>query len=171
MKKSILVTAVSGTGKSTVCKALQDMGCDSIDIESIDGLYELVNEKTGEVLPGNLEQISEGVDWNCNKAKLEKLLQSQTSEVTFYCGGMSNTDDIWDVFDAVIMLTVSDETTVNRLSTREPGEFGSTQVNREWALSWKHDLEARWIKRGCIQISAETSPEEVAQAIVNSIVN
>lgn len=104
MKSSVLVTAVSGTGKSTVCEALQAIGYNAIDIESIDGLYELVNEKTGEIIPGHLEQISEGVDWNCNKPRLEKLVESQTSELTFYCGGMSNTFDIWDVFDLVIML-------------------------------------------------------------------
>lgn len=57
MRKSVLITAVSGTGKSTVCKALHVMGHDSIDIESVKGLYELVSEKTGEVIPGNLEQI------------------------------------------------------------------------------------------------------------------
>jgi len=91
MRKSVLITAVSCTDKSTVCKALQEMGYDTIDIESIDGLYELVNEKTGEATPGNLEQISKGVGWNCNKARLEKLVESQKPELTFYCGGMSNT--------------------------------------------------------------------------------
>lgn len=168
MKKSILITAVSGTGKSTVCKALRSKGYDSIDIESIDGLYELVSE-TGEVIPGNMEQISEGIDWNCNKSKLQKLVKSQISELTFYCGGMSNTDDIWELFDSVIVLTVSDETTVKRLSTRQTGEFGNTKVNRDWALSWKHDLEARWMKKGCILINAEVNPEEIAEAIVGSV--
>jgi adenylate kinase len=42
MKKSVLITAVSGTGKSTVCKALHAMGHDAVDVESVDGLYELV---------------------------------------------------------------------------------------------------------------------------------
>jgi adenylate kinase family enzyme len=169
MRKSVLITAVSGTGKSSVCKALHAMRYDATDIESIDGLYELVNEKTGEVMPGNLEQISEGVDWNCNKQRLEKLVASQTSELTFYCGGMSNTFDIWDVFDLVIMLTISDEATIKRLSTRQSGEFGSTTVNRGWVLSWKHKFEKRLLDAGAVPVSAEDTPQEVAKLILSVV--
>lgn len=169
MKRSILITAVSGTGKSTVCKALQVMGYDAIDIESIDGLYELVNEKTGEVVPGNLEQISEGVDWNCNKPRLEKLVESQISELTFYCGGMSNTFDVFDVFDVVIMLTISDEATIKRLSTRQTGEFGSTKVNRDWVLSWKHSFEKRLLDAGAVPVNAEGVSQEVARLILGVV--
>jgi len=169
MKKSVLITAVSGTGKTTVCKALNELGCDAVDIESVAGLYELVNEKTGEVVPGNLEQISEGIDWNCNKSRLKKLVESQKSDVTFYCGGMSNTFDVWDAFDLVIMLTISDEATVRRLSTRQSGEFGSSKVNRDWVLSWKHSFEKRLLNDGAIPVNAEGDPQEVAKLIMNAV--
>jgi adenylate kinase family enzyme len=169
MKKSILITAVSGTGKSTVCKALHAMGYDSIDIESVDGLYELVNEKTGEVIPGNLEQISEGVDWNCNKLRLEKLVTSQTSELTFYCGGMSNTFEVWDTFTLVIMLTISDDATIKRLSTRQSGEFGSTRANRDWVLSWKHSFEKRLLDAGAVPVNAEGALQKIAKLILGVV--
>lgn len=167
MRKSVLITAVSGTGKSTVCKALHAMGHDAVDIEALYGLYELVNEKTGEVIPGNLEQISEGVDWNCNKPRLKKLVASQTSALTFYCGGMSNTFDVWDVFDLVIMLTISDEATIKRLSARRSGEFGSTKVNRDWVPSWKQSFEKRLLDAGAVPVNAEGTPQEVAKLILN----
>jgi adenylate kinase family enzyme len=169
MRKSVLITAVSGTGKSTVCKALHTKGYDAVDIESVDGLYELVNEKTGEVIPGNLEQISEGVDWNCNKARLEKLVESQKPELTFYCGGMSNTFDVWDAFDLVIMLTISDEATVKRLSARQTGEFGSTEANRDWVLSWKHSFEKRLLNAGAVPVNAEGTPQEIAKLILGVV--
>jgi broad-specificity NMP kinase len=169
MKTSVLVTAVAGTGKSTTCKALGKLGYDSRDIESIEGLYELVDGETGKVIPGNLDQIQDGIEWNCNKTKIEELVASQTTELTFYCGGMANTEDVWDVFDLVVILTVSDETTVQRLSTRTTGEFGSTKENRDWVLSWKHEVEQRWLNMGGIEVNAEASSEKVAQAIVDSI--
>jgi len=166
MKTSVLVTAVAGSGKSTVCKSLQRLGYHARDIEAIDGLYELVDEKTGRVVEDSMDQIREGLNWYCNKEKLQHIVASETAELTLYCGGMANTEDVWDVFDAVIVLTVSDETTVRRLSTRGPGEFGSTQENRDWVLSWKHDVEQRWLNMGGIAVSAEEGPDEVARLIV-----
>lgn len=169
MKTSILITAVAGTGKSTTCKALQQLGRDALDIESIAGLYELVDEKTGQPIPGGLDQIKDGVAWNCNKARLSKVLAAQAAEQTFYCGGMANTEEVWDVFDVVIVLTVSDDTTTKRLSTRQPGEFGSTDANRRWVLTWKHDVENGWLALGGIPIDAERSPLDVARAILDHL--
>lgn len=168
MKTSVFITAVTGTGKSTVCKELQKLGYKARDIESIDGLYELIDEKTGEVVPGNPDQIRDGIDWTCNKDRLKKLLNSESSPLTFYCGGMANTEEVWNVFDRVIVLTVSDETTVKRLLTRRPGEFGSTKDNRDWVLSWKHEVEHGWFALGGIKIDAEASPEDVAKAIITA---
>jgi dephospho-CoA kinase len=168
MKTSVLVTGVAGTGKSTVCEALQKIGCHARDIESIEGLYELFDEKAGRV-QGNMDQIRDGLYWYCNKGKLQQIVDSETAEQTLYCGGMANTEDVWDVFDNVIVLTVSDETTVRRLSTRAPGEFGSTQENRDWILRWKHDLEQRWLRMGGIAVDAEGNPEEIAELVIKNL--
>ncbi len=169
MKTSVLITAVAGTGKSTVCGALQRLGYHARDIESIEELYELFDEKTGKVVQGNMDQIRDGLYWYCNGAKLQKIVDSETAELTLYCGGMANTEDVWNIFDAVIVLTVSDETTTRRLSTRAPGEFGSTQDNRDWILSWKHELEQKWFDMGGVAVDAEGSPEEVAKLVIKTL--
>jgi len=169
MKTSVLVTAVAGSGKTTVCQTLQQLGYRACDLEAIDGLYELVDERTGQVIPGGRDQITEGLDWNCQKAGLQALLQAAPDQPTFYCGGMANTEDVWEVFDAVVVLTVSDATTAARLATRRPNEFGGTPENREWVLSWKHRVEQDWLDRGGIAVSAEPSPEVVARHIVAAV--
>lgn len=133
-----------------------------MDIESVEGLYELVDEKSGVILPGNCDQIREGLDWNCNKIKLQQLIKAEESELTFYCGGMANTEEVWDLFNLVVLLTVQDETTIRRLSTR-------TEEDRGWVLSWKHDLESRWSKMGGIRVSAEADSDKVADASIQAI--
>lgn len=82
---------------------------------------------------------------------------------------MSNTEDIWELFDRVVILAVSDTSTLKRLSTRNTNEFGSTQANREWILSWKHEIERRWSTMGGIHVSAENAPEEVARLVVIAV--
>lgn len=169
MKKSVLITAVAGSGKSTVCKALIKLGYEAYDIESIPGLFSLLDPNTDEVLEGkDLGDLNEGLeaDWVCDTEKLKTLIANQKSEVAFYCGGTSRTEDLMAHFDSMAVLQVSDETTRKRLSTRLQGEFGDSEDTREWVLSWKHRVEADWLMAGGVGISAEADPESVAKSIV-----
>jgi len=170
MKKSILVTAVAGSGKSTVCKALTALGRDAVDIEALPNLFELVHEETGKPMPHgwNSHELIKQVDWNCKKDNMRRIIASQKSELTFYCGAMSNFREVWDLFDGVIVLTVSDETTVKRLSTRKPGQFGHMAKTRQWVLSWKRELEDEWLAMGAIAVSGEPEPTAVAKAIIET---
>ncbi|MET1033042.1 MAG: AAA family ATPase [Candidatus Saccharimonadales bacterium] len=173
MKKSVFITAVSGSGKSTVCKALTELGYEAYDIEGIPGLFSLVDEDTDQVISREVGDLKEGLnaDWICNIKKLETIIANQKSEVAFYCGGTSRTEELMAVFDYTIVLQVSDETTRARLSTRSAGEFGSTEAARDWVMSWKHRVEADWLAAGGISIDAEPEPSKVAQSIVDELAN
>lgn len=168
MKKAVFITAVSGSGKTTVCKALVDLGYEAYDIESIPGLFSLVDPRTNKVLAGRtLKDLSEGLeaDWVCNTKKLAQLIAKQKNEIAFYCGGTSRTEELMDFFDSTIILQVSDETTRKRLSTRTQDEFGGSEEARERVLGWKHRVEADWLAAGGIGINAEPEPHSVAQGI------
>jgi len=47
MNKSILITGISGSGKSTVCDELNKHGYKAFGIEDIKGLFKMVDKKTG----------------------------------------------------------------------------------------------------------------------------
>lgn len=170
MKKSILVTAVSGTGKSTVFKELITLGYTAYDIEENDNLFTMFNKETGKVVGAHnnddLEVIKQNL-WNCDRNKMQKLINNEKSQLAFYCGAGSNLDEIYDLFDKVIVLQVSDETTIKRLKNRKPGEFGNTIDTQKWILSWKHKSEKTCIEKGGIPINAEASPGEVAEKVIN----
>ncbi|MGZ6005629.1 MAG: hypothetical protein ACXWLH_05815 [Candidatus Saccharimonadales bacterium] len=172
MKKSVLVTAVAGSGKSTVCKELSKLDYTAYDIEDIPGLFSLINEKTGEPMikhnNGNLELVKQG-DWVCDKTMLQDLIDKESSDLTFYCGAASNVNEIRELFDVVIVLKVSDKTTLARLGTRIPGQFGHTQEVRDWVLSWKKEIEEEWLEAGGIEIGAEDAPEIVARKIIAAV--
>jgi len=169
MKKAVFITAVSGSGKSTVCKALTGLGYEAYDIESIPGLFSLVDENTGEVISKEIGELKEGLnaDWVCDIKKLETIIANQAAELAFYCGGTSRTEELMAVFDYTLVLQVSDDTTRKRLATRSAGEFGSTEAVRDWVISWKHSVEADWLAAGGMSIDAEPEPSVVAQSIVD----
>lgn len=168
MKRSIFITAVSGSGKTTTCKALNELGYHAYDIEDIPGLFEWRDDKTGEPAGDYRDSVkfAKEASWICDRGKLKKIIDNEKSDLTFYCGAGSNIDEIWDLFDRVVVLRVSDKTTVERLSSRGPDEYGHTPEVREYVLSWKDKVEKDWLQKGGISINAEESPKHVAQLVV-----
>lgn len=170
MKRAVLITAVSGSGKSTVCKSLSKLGYEAYDLESIPGLFSLVDPNTDEVLEGKqIGDLNKDIeaDWVCDTEKLASLLANQKHEVAFYCGGTSRTEELMKAFDATVVLQVSDETTRKRLSSRLQGEFGDSEETQDWVLSWKHRVESDWLAAGGVGISAESAPDIVARNIAS----
>ena len=173
MKKSIFVTGVAGSGKSSVSKALNRLGYNAYDIEELEGMFKMVRKDTGEDFAdyddADIEKVK-NADWICDKNKLEELLQKQSNGIVFYCGVASNNDEIIPLFDQTILLKASPEIVRKRLSSREgTDDMGNTAENREWVLSWKDWWENQMIEQGAVVVDADGSPTEVAQKIVEII--
>ena len=170
MKKSIFVTGVAGSGKSSISKELNKLGHKAYDIEELEGMFKMVRKDTGEDFVdydnADIEKVK-NADWICDKNKLEELLQKQGDEIVFYCGVGSNNDKIIPFFDRTILLKASPEIVRKRLISREgTDDMGNTTENREWVLSWKDWWENQIIEQGAIVIDADGSPTEVAQKII-----
>jgi len=171
MKQAILITAVSGSGKSTVCRALKSLGYTAYDIETVDGLFQWRDDKTGQPVLKYHDDIklAKGASWICDKKSLKELIDNEPSDLSFYCGAGSNINEIWDLFDQVVVLQVSDKTTVKRLSGRGPDEFGHNPEVRKYVLSWKDEVEKKWLQKGGIAIEAEDSPRQIARHVVDAV--
>lgn len=168
MKRSILVTGVTGSGKSTTCKALLQVGYTAYDIESLPGLFSWRDDKTGEPVSRYYDdvELAKSSSWICDKRRLKKIITNEKADLAFYCGAASNMEDIWPLFDVVVVLRVSDATTVERLSRRNPSQYGHTKEVREYVLSWKHEVEKEWLEKGAFSVSAEGAVDDVVRRIV-----
>jgi len=169
MNKSILVTGVAGSGKSAVCDKLSQLGYKSYGIEDIDGLFTMVDKKTGEIINNhdnnNLESVK-NYDWVCDKNKLQQLISKNTRGVVFYCGTASNLDDLFFLFDKIFLLRADQEVLRERLSSRLSGGFGHTPEVQEWVLSWKKWWEDHVYEKGAIVINANRNLQEIAIDII-----
>jgi len=173
MKKSIFITGVAGSGKSTASKELNKMGYKSYDIEELDGMFKMIRRDTGKDFKdydnADIEKVK-NADWICDKNKLEELLKKQNDEIVFYCGIASNNDEIIPLFDKVILLKANPEVVRKRLSSREgTDDMGNTAESRDWVLSWKDRLENKLTKQGATVIDADGTPTEVAQKIIEMV--
>lgn len=173
MRQKILITGVSGTGKSTICKRLKSLGYEATDIENMSGMFEMFHKGTKNVFEGydnaNPEHIK-NAEWLCDVGKLKTLLNSQKSDVAFYSGVASNMNDIFPLFDKVIVLQPDSQTLNERLKSREgTNNIGNTQAGRNVVLGWKNEWEVEMRKKGTILINANGSPQEITDQILKMV--
>lgn len=175
MVKKILITGVSGTGKSTICKELSSLGYESYDIEDIDGMFEMFHKGTKNVFEDYNNSKPEDIknaEWLCDVNKLKLLLESQKSETAFYCGIASNMNEIFSLFDKVIVLQPDSKVLNETLKNREGTEdIGNTQEGRDVVLGWKDWWEEEMRKKGAILINANKSPKEISEDILNTLMD
>ena len=174
MNKSILITGISGSGKSFVCNELRKLGYRAYDIENMHDLFSMVNKTTGKKVDDynkhNLEWLKQH-DWICDKNKLQELVSRNAKEivfwdVVFYCGTASNTDELLYLFDKVFLLKATPETIRQRLSTRKSNDFGRTSEVQEWIFSWEKWWEDHMREKGAIIIDANRDIKEITTDIV-----
>jgi broad-specificity NMP kinase len=170
MGKSVFITGPAGSGKSTMCRYLQQMGYRAYDIERVEGLFEAVDRATGKASTRHERTEIEHVinhDWICDKAKLHELMRNNSKDdIVFYCGSASNVDELLPLFDRVFLLEVSDSHLEKRLSKRQFGEFGHSAEVRALLFSWRVEWEKGLKAGGAIGIDAEQSLRETTEEIL-----
>ena len=172
MKKSILITGVSGTGKSEVSRQLKAQGYETHDMDAVEDLCVMVDKKTG--LPtsydnGNDIEKMEKMLWLYKKDVLEKLIADQKNEVAFYCGMPNNLEEITDVFTQVIVLSVSPDIIRQRLNTRTDNGFGKSVEVQEYILNGKEKLENDLRQKGACIITTDRSLGEVVKEVLGKV--
>ncbi|MBC7459610.1 AAA family ATPase [Candidatus Saccharibacteria bacterium] len=126
----ISITGHPGTGKSTILKKLFKLGyvAYGVDEEKAASYSDLnTNQPTVDIPIGvnrNMEWRKANV-WRINMDIVRSLSLASGSQPTFiFCNGQ-NVEDVWDYSDKVIILTLSNEETRERLTTRTSNSFGS----------------------------------------------
>ena len=169
MNESILITGITGSGKSAIYDELKKLGYKAYDIEIMEGLFNLVDKKTGKIVNNydnkNLEWVKRH-DWICNIKRLQELVRKNAEGTAFYCGTAGNLDELLFLFDKIFLLKVSPEILRERLSTRKSNDYGRTSEVQDWIIEWKNWWENHMVEKGAIIINANRDLKEVANDIV-----
>ncbi|WP_372424776.1 AAA family ATPase [Salinarimonas chemoclinalis] len=124
MGRSILITGMSGTGKSAVVAALVARGRSAIDLDA-DGWSEWVP------CEGDPTGARAGYDWLWNEAKLAGLLAAERDAPLFVAGCASNMGAFVRLFDRVVLLTAPLPLLLDRVRARSGGLYGKTAHERQ----------------------------------------
>ena len=132
----ILLTAMSGSGKSTMIDALAQRGHRAVDLDGPEW-SEYRSLGTDEVPPA----IEPGPDWVWRDEEIAALLPSTGDVPLFVAGCAPNQGRFRSEFDHVVLLTAPVQVTLERLGTRKTNPFGKNPDERAKILADKADVE------------------------------
>lgn len=128
--KRVLLTGISGTGKSTVVEALTGRGYTAVDADT-PAYSEMVS-----VAEDELTGLGGGKDWVWRAERIQAVLDADDVPLLFLSGTSPNQGQFYNQFDAIILLTAPADVIVQRLATRTTNPFGKRpdEVTRVLAL-------------------------------------
>lgn len=170
----ILVNGVSGSGKSAVCRELRARKFDAYDVDE-DG-FKSWYSKADDALAADQRLWSETtVEWRnrywlkIERQKVEALAATAVTRAapTFLCGSSPNEDAIWDLFDQVIHLSISNETLKQRLATRTNNDFGKDPRDLIDILGWNKSITERNVGFGAFAVNADKALQDVVDDVID----
>ena len=146
--KRILLTGMSGTGKSAVVGALVSRGFKAIDTDF-----------------GWCEEAEDG-EWIWSEPKIQQSLSTEDSEVFFIAGCASNQVKFYDQFDLVILLSAPAEVMVERIRDRTGNPFGKSPEELAQVISDLKNIEPLRRRGAGTEIETNRSLDEVLDDVV-----
>lgn len=113
----VLVTGMSGAGKSTVLAELERRGHRAVDTDDGEWVEEVPD-------PGR------GSDRIWREDLIDALLSGHAGGVLFLSGCVPNQGRFYTRFDAIVLLTAPPDVLLERVATRDTNDFGKSAAER-----------------------------------------
>ncbi len=146
--KRVLLTGMSGTGKSTMLRMLAS---DRIAVLELDDWMDESPMNSDRLIP---------VD------RVKKFLQSHLDQHVVLAGCESNQRELYDMLDAVVLLTASPDTIRKRILERKENPFGKSAEEMEKILSDQQVVEPLLMKSCTFVLNTECPPGDVCREII-----
>ncbi len=150
--KRILLTGMSGTGKSTVIAQLVGLGYRAIDLDS-EGLCEW--DANGDEL------------WLEDEVK--RLLATEDGEALFLAGCAANQVKFYGQFDDIVLLSAPREVMIARLAARTNNPYGKDPSEAARILEQKVTIEPMLRRTSTVEVDTSVPVDQVLAVILGLI--
>lgn len=156
----VLLTGMSGTGKSTTIRALRDLGHRAVDLDEPGwSEYRLWPDSPA---PGEVPVR----EWLWREDRVRALLDGHVDGMLFVSGCAPNQARFRSAFDHVVLLTAPVALTVERLATRTNNDFGKDPAELAKVLADKREIEPLLARGATAQLETSVPVDEVVRALL-----
>ncbi|MEV4017495.1 AAA family ATPase [Nonomuraea angiospora] len=148
----ILVTGMSGTGKSTALEMLAARGHRAVDTDTDQWSHWVT-------LPDG------SPDWVWREPAISDLLANHREGALFVAGCKSNQGRFYPQFDQVVLLSAPAEIMLARIATRTNNPFGKRPEEREAILRDLANVEPLLRATSTVEIDASAPIDKVVQQL------
>lgn len=146
--KRILLTGMSGTGKSTIIQELKSLGYRTIDMD-----YD-----------GWSEYRPDG-EWAWREDRIFELLNQETTDILFIAGCAINQGKFYNKFDLIILLSTPESVLLERLQKRINNPYGKSPTEIDKIIDDLHQIEPLLRKSSTYEIKTDKPLPEVIEEI------
>jgi shikimate kinase len=161
--KRVLLTGMSGTGKSTVIAELAARDYRAIDVDC-DEFSEWV--EVGDTPDMLLSPVETGRDWMWRVDRIQELLATEDAEVLFLGGCAENMRTFLPRFDLIILLSAPAEVIVERLGARTTNAYGKHPDEVARVLGLLENVEPLLRRAANYEIDTSAPLEQVVATVL-----
>lgn len=150
----VLVTGMSGTGKSTLMSEFASRGYCAIDVDdpTLGLTYPRANGELG---------------WNVQA--IRTLLMQTTASPLFVAGCADEQVELYSEFDHIVLLSAPTETLRERLVSRTGNDYGKTPEQLDAVLRYVETVEPLLRRGADLEIVTTIGVDSVANAILERL--
>jgi shikimate kinase len=161
--RRILLTGMSGTGKSAVVAELAARGHLAVDLDC-DEYSEWIDAVEDDRTPGT--PVEHGRDWVWREDRVRELLETEQATVLFVSGCAANMGGFLDRFDEVVLLHVPEAVIADRLRARPAGAYGAGPGELERVVALTRTVEPVLRHVATCEIDTGAPLDDVVAAVV-----
>lgn len=164
--KCILITGISGVGKSSVIVELLQLGYKAVDLDQ-ETYSEWVAVTDDSNTPG--EPVEPDRDWVWQEGKVRTLLATEDANTLTVSGTAANMGQFLPEFNHVILLSAPADLIAQRLKGRTGNAYGKHPDEVARVLDLKHSVEPLLRKASGHEIVTTTPLQDVVDKVVEII--
>lgn len=165
--KRILLTGMSGAGKSTVIRQLAARGYRAVDLDH-EPWSHWVDLRTGQPAPPPAPGTYpwDALDWVWREGRVRRLLTRKEGAALFVAGTSPNQGKFYPLLDHVILLSAPVEVIVRRLARRKENPYGGDPRTLARVLGHVQTVEPLLRKGAGHEIDSSAPLEEVVRRVL-----